>query len=74
MSETVDQYGERVTHLHCTQCNDRVGVARLDSVAHLVCHCTHVDGDLKPVKLEGPAAMIRIREPWAFLENGDGRA
>jgi hypothetical protein len=60
---------ERVSHLRCEQCNDRVGVARLDGVAHLVCHCTHVDGDLEPVTLEGPAEMVCIRPPWEFVEN-----
>ena len=53
-----------VEHLYCNQCDDRVGVARLDNVAHLVCHCTHVDGDIRPVELEGPAAMIRTPEEW----------
>jgi hypothetical protein len=65
---------ETVTHLYCTQCDDRVGVARLDSVAHLVCHCTHVDGALRPVKVDGPGAMLRLREPWEFIQSTNTEA
>jgi len=57
-------------HLYCTECEARVGVARLDRVAHLVCHCTHVDGDLRPVTLKGPGVMVRQRDRWEYRPHG----
>lgn len=52
-------------HLHCTVCEDRVGVARIDSKARLVCHCTHTNGRISPVPV-GP--MELIPDSWEWRE------
>lgn len=46
-----------VEHLRCQGCDTNPTVARIDGSAVLVCHCTHVDGDLEPVSIAGFAGL-----------------
>lgn len=57
----------RETHLRCTACRSNPTIARLGSEAHVVCHCTHVDGELDPLPVEGAAPLP---EPWEFVPHG----
>ena len=56
-----------VKHLVCSQCNDGVRVARFGDQANLVCHCTHVDGDLDAVPIN---EMALLPDPWSYETNG----
>lgn len=50
-------------HLVCSECDDNVTVARTDSQARLVCHCTHVDGPIDPTELS-PVVVTPDRWRW----------
>lgn len=54
-------------HLVCGRCSVIVNVCRLDGVAHLVCHCTHVDGEIAPVEVYQTAALP---DRWEWRQNG----
>lgn len=56
-----------ISHLVCSGCGGNPGVARFDGEARLVCHCTHVDGDLEPVPVND---MAILPDPWEFVSNG----
>jgi hypothetical protein len=55
------------SHLVCHGCGENVTVARLDSVAKLVCQCTHVDGGIDPVD---PDPMAPLPGRWEFVTHG----
>jgi hypothetical protein len=65
----VDESGRRETHLRCAGCVVCPTVARIDGVAKLVCHCTHVDGEIEPVDLD---AMEVLPDRWEFVPHGKG--
>jgi len=50
-------------HLRCETCDDRVGVALLDEGKRLVCHCTHVDGEIAP---HDPHGFDPIPSRWEY--------
>jgi hypothetical protein len=54
-------------HLFCTECEAHPTVARIDGWNSVVCHCTHVDGDLDARPLH---KMGMLPEPWEFRETG----
>lgn len=62
-----DDYGAVVQHLVCTRCDDNPTVARLDDEAHLVCHCSHVGGEIDPMPI---GEMELIPDRWTFLKAG----
>lgn len=62
----VDEHGEEVVHLCCSECDDNVTVAQLDDEPHLVCHCTHVDGEIDPVWLYNAGLPSR----WSWVSEG----
>ena len=57
------------THLWCRACSSNVTIARLNTVAHAVCHCTHVGGEIDPVPL-GQMAITPDR--WEWVRQGEG--
>lgn len=61
---TSEQSGVEVTHLRCDECVHIVNVARFDGVAKLVCHCTHVDGEIDPVPLN---EMEILPDRWDWV-------
>lgn len=62
-----DLLTDEIKHLVCSACNDGPRVARFGDVAKLVCHCTHVDGDLDPVTIN---EMAILPDPWSYETNG----
>lgn len=42
-----------VRHLWCKGCDEQPTYALIDGNGVLVCHCTHVDGELEPVQVHG---------------------
>jgi len=44
--------GKTIEHLWCTACAQSITVARIDGEVALVCHCTHVDGEIDAVSTE----------------------
>ena len=57
-----------VEHLVCIGYDDHPTVVRLDDEAHLVCHCSHVDGELDPMPL---GEMELMPDLWTFLKYSD---
>ena len=58
------------THLRCTACASNVTIARLNTVAHAVCHCTHVGGGIDPVPL---GQMATLPDRWEWFGQGAER-
>lgn len=57
-----------VEHLRCEECVYVVNVSRFDGVAKLVCHCTHVDGEIDPVPVN---EMEILPDRWEWVTDGD---
>lgn len=54
-------------HLVCQTCEANPTVARLDGKARLVCHCTHVGGEIDPWPIHGFEAYP---ERWEWVGQG----
>jgi len=55
------------THLYCNQCESNATIARIRSKAQIVCHCTHIDGTIRPRNLNH---MANLPDEWEFVEQG----
>lgn len=58
----------REHHLRCTACKYLPTVAQIGGNEHLVCHCTHVDGEIDPVQLHGFDTMP---DRWEWVPQVD---
>ena len=57
-------------HLYCHRCKSNPTVARLGGAAVIVCHCTHVDGEIGPLELD---EMSVLPDRWEFIPAPGGR-
>ena len=55
-------------HLYCRRCKANPSVARLGGAAVIVCHCTHVDGEIGPLELD---EMSVLSDRWDFIPEAD---
>lgn len=62
-----DNYDSDIRHGYCIQCDSPLGVARVDGVEHLVCHCTGVDAEYGPQPLDGTGGYPLS---WEWRVNG----
>lgn len=64
---SVQRKFDRVAHLFCYNCRDNPSLALINGEETLVCHCTHDDGELAPVKVH---SFDSYPEPWKFVKEG----
>lgn len=56
-------YENGLHHLFCNGCEINPSYALKDGNEVLVCHCTHVDGEIDPLQVH---SFESLPEPWEF--------
>lgn len=59
--------GEAIEHLRCRACDHNISVARIRGDVALVCHCTHVDGEIDSVSTEETDSAP---DRWKWIKEG----